>query len=181
MQNFPIIFLSLILVVSAVIDLRTQKIPNLITYPTMVIALIYHAIFGGGNGLLFSFSGLCVGTGLLLLPYLMGGMGAGDAKLMGAVGGMIGAKGVLYTFLCSAVVGGIYALALILIYRNHFSNFFKKQITTLWTFILTRKYIPDPIQNAQNRPRLCYGLAIALGTGLYIFLNQAGYKIFNQF
>jgi prepilin peptidase CpaA len=181
MQNFPIIFLSGILIVSAVIDLRTQKIPNLITYPTMVIALIYHVTFGGGKGLLFSSSGLCVGIGLLLLPYLMGGMGAGDAKLMGAVGGMIGAKGVLYTFLCSAVVGGIYALALILIYRNHFSNFFKKQITTLWTFILTRKYIPDPIQNAQNRPRLCYGLAIALGTGLYIFLNQAGYEIFNQF
>ena len=179
MQNFPIIFLSLILFVSAVIDLRTQKIPNLITYPTMVIALIYHAAFGGGNGLLFSFSGLCVGTGLLFLPYLMGGMGAGDAKLMGAVGGMIGAKGVFYAFLCSAVVGGIYALALILIYRGHFSNFFKKQITTLWNFILTRKYIPDPIQNAQTTPRLCYGLAIASGTGLYIFLNQAGYEIFN--
>jgi prepilin peptidase CpaA len=181
MQNFPIIFLSLILVVSAVIDLRTQKIPNLITYPTMVIALIYHGIFWGGNGFLFSFSGLCVGIGLLLLPYLMGGMGAGDAKLMGAVGGMIGAKGVFYAFLCSAVVGGIYALALTFIYRDHFSNFYKKQITTLWTFILTRKYIPDPDQNAQTRPKLCYGLAIALGTGLYIFLNQAGYKIFNQF
>jgi prepilin peptidase CpaA len=180
MQNFPIIFLSVILIVSAVIDLRTQKIPNLITYPTMVIALIYHTTFLGGSGLLFSFSGLCVGTGLLLLPYLMGGMGAGDAKLMGAVGGIIGVKGVFYAFLCAAIVGGIYALVLLLIHRD-FINFFKKQITILWTFILTRKYVPDPIQNAQNRPRLCYGLAIALGTGLYIFFNQAGYKIFNQF
>jgi prepilin peptidase CpaA len=181
MQNFPIIFLSLILVVSAVIDLRTQKIPNLITYPTMVIALTYHTIFDGGNGFLFSFSGLCVGIGLLLLPYLMGGMGAGDTKLMGTVGGIIGAKGVFYAFLCSAVVGGIYALALILIYRDNFRNFFKKQIAALWNFILTRKYIPDPIQNGQTRPRLCYGLAIALGTGLHIFLNQTGYEIFNQF
>jgi prepilin peptidase CpaA len=108
-------------------------------------------------------------------------MGAGDAKLMGAVGGMIGAKGVFFAFLCTAIVGGVYALVLILIHRPHFSGFLKKQMTTLWTFILTKKYIPDPIQAGQNRPRLCYGLAIALGTGLYIFLNQSGYQIFNQF
>jgi prepilin peptidase CpaA len=94
MENFPIIFLSVILIVSAVIDLRTQKIPNLITYPSMVIAFFYHWAFWGGNGLLFSFTGLSVGIALLLLPYLLGGMGAGDAKLMGAVGAMIGAKGV---------------------------------------------------------------------------------------
>ena len=181
MENFPIIFLSVILIVSAVIDLRTQKIPNLITYPTMVIAFSYHGTLGGGNGLLFSLTGLSVGIALLLLPYLLGGMGAGDAKLMGAVGAMIGAKGVFYAFLCTAIVGGIYALVLILIRRTYFNGFFKKQMTTLWTFILTRKYIPDPIQVDKNRPKLCYGLAIALGTGLYIFLNQSGHEIFNKF
>ena len=181
MENFPIIFLSGILIISAVIDLRTQKIPNLITYPSIVIAFFYHGAFGGGNGLLFSFTGLSVGIGLLLLPYIMGGMGAGDAKLMGAVGGMIGAKGVFYAFLCTAIVGGIYALVLILIRRTYFNGFFKKQMTTLWTFILTQKYIPDPIQGGKNRPRLCYGLSIALGTGLYIYFDLLGYKFFNNF
>jgi prepilin peptidase CpaA len=181
MENFSIIFLSVILSMSAVIDLKTQKIPNLITYPTMVIALAYHAALGGVDGLLFSLTGLSVGIALLLLPYLMGGMGAGDAKLMGAVGGMIGAKAVFYAFLCTAIVGGIYALVLILMRRTYFNFFFKKQMTTLWTLILTRKYIPDPNQGSKNRPRLCYGLAIALGTGLYIFLNRSGYEIFNQF
>ena len=148
----------------------------------MVIAFFYHGAFSGGNGLLFSFIGIAVGIGLLFLPYLMGGMGAGDAKLVGAVGGMIGAKGVFCAFLCTAFVGGIYAMMLILVRRDYFNGFFKKQLTTLWTFILTRKYIPDPNQRGKKkRPRLCYGLAIALGTGLYIFLNQSGYKIFNQF
>jgi prepilin peptidase CpaA len=181
MENFTIIFLSVILIVSAVIDLRTQKIPNLITYPAMVIAFFYHGTFWGGNGLLFSLTGWSVGIALLLLPYLLGGMGAGDAKLMGAVGGMIGAKGVFYAFLCTAIVGGIYALVLILMRRTYFNGFFKQKIATLWTFVLTRKYIPDPIQVDKNRPRLCYGLAIALGTGLYIFLNQSGNEIFNKF
>jgi prepilin peptidase CpaA len=181
MENFAIIFLSVILIVSAVIDLRTQKIPNLITYPAMVIAFSYHGTFWGGNGLLFSLTGLSVGIALLLLPYLLGGMGAGDAKLMGAVGGMIGAKAVFYAFLCTAIVGGIYALVLILMRRTYFNGFFKQKMVTLWAFILTRKYIPDPIQVDKNRPRLCYGLAITLGTGLYIFLNQSGNEIFNKF
>lgn len=166
---------------SAGIDFHRQKIPNLITYPSMVIAFSYHGTMRGVDGLLFSLAGLVVGISIFLLPYLMGGMGAGDAKLMGAVGGLIGAKGVFFAFLCTAIVGMVYALVLILIYRPHFSGFLKKQMTTLWTFILTRKYIPNPIQAGQNRPRLCYGLAIALGTGLYIFLNQSGYEIFNQF
>jgi len=181
MDSFSIIFLSGILFVSAVIDFRKQKIPNLITYPSMIIAFSYHGAMRGVDGLLFSLAGLAVGISIFLLPYLMGGMGAGDAKLMGAVGGMIGAKGVVFAFLCTAIVGGVYALVLILIHRTHFSGFLKEQMTTLWTFILTRKYIPNPIQAGQNRPRLCYGLAIALGTGLYIFLNQSGYQIFNQF
>lgn len=179
MEIFPIIFLSGILIISAAIDIRTQKIPNLITYPSMVIAFSYHGTLAGGDGLLFSITGLFVGIGLLLLPYLMGGMGAGDAKLMGAVGGMIGAKGVFYAFLCTAIVGGIYALVLILIHRTFFNGFLKKQMTTLWTFILTRKYIPDPILGGKNKPRLCYGLAIALGTGLYMYFDLLEYKFFN--
>jgi prepilin peptidase CpaA len=167
--------------VSAGIDYNKQKIPNLITYPSMVVALSYHGMSRGADGLLFSLTGLAAGISIFLVPYFMGGMGAGDAKLMGAVGAVIGAKGVFYAALCTALVGGIYALVLICTHRAHFAGFFKKQITTLWSFVLTRKYIPDPIQNVQAKPRLCYGLAIALGTGLYMFLNQSGYQIFNQF
>jgi prepilin peptidase CpaA len=180
MGNFSTIFLIGILFVSACIDFRSQKIPNLITYPSMIIALSYHGTTKGVEGLIFSLAGIAVGIGIFLLPYLMGGMGAGDAKLVGAVGGMIGAKGVIYAVVCTAIVGGVYALVLILIHRTQFNGYFKKQMTTLWTFILTRKYIPDPVHAGQNRPRLCYGLAIALGTGLYMFLNQSGYQIFNR-
>ena len=179
MDNFSIIFLTTILLISASIDFSRQKIPNLITFPSMVIAISYHGITGGIDGLVFSLAGIAIGISIFIVPYLMGGMGAGDAKLVGAVGGMIGVKGIINAVICTAIVGGVYALLLILVYRTHFHGYFKKQMTTLWTFILTRKYIPDPIQIGQNRPRLCYGLAIALGTGLYMFLNHSGYQIFN--
>ena len=178
-DTIPILFLSGILILSAVIDFLRQKIPNLITYPSMVIALSYHGVMRGIDGLIFSLAGLAVGISLFLLPYLMGGMGAGDAKLMGVVGAMIGVKAVFFAFFCTAIVGVIYALVLILTHRAHFAIFFRNQLTTFKTFILTRQYIPDPIHNSQNRPKLCYGIAIAIGTGLYMFLNQSGYKIFN--
>jgi prepilin peptidase CpaA len=177
MDNFCIMFLSGILILSAGIDFDRQKIPNLITYPSMVVALSYHGITRGTDGLFFSLAGLAVGMGIFLVPYLMGGMGAGDAKLMGAVGAVIGAKGVFFAALCTALVGGIYALVIILVHRAPFAEFIKRQVTTVWTLILTRKYIPDPNQQAQSRPRLCYGLAIAIGTGLYMFLQQSGYKL----
>jgi len=177
MDIFAAIFLSGVLIISAAIDFRVQKIPNLITYPAMASAISYYGFFRGLDGVLFSLGGIAAGIGLLLFPYLMGGMGAGDAKLMGAVGGVTGAKGVLVAFILTAIVGGVYALILIVIYRRHFRGFLKKQLTTLKTLILIRKYIPDPVEAHNKTPKLCYGLAIAIGTGLYIILDLAGFEL----
>jgi prepilin peptidase CpaA len=180
MEYFTVIVLSILLIISAIIDLRTQKIPNLIVYPSMVVALAYNTITNGFGGLLFSGGGILIGTLLLIVPYLMGGMGAGDAKLMGAIGGFLGAKGVLFAFFFTAFVGGIYAVILVFVNREAFSGFFKKQLNALINFILLRKYMPDNIKSTKNRPKLCYGLPIALGTGILIFLETIGYNFFVQ-
>jgi prepilin peptidase CpaA len=176
-NNISIVFLGGILLVATATDLRTQKIPNILTFPAVVFALIYHTIIDGFSGFLFSAQGLALGIGLLIIPYLLGGMGAGDAKLMGAVGSVLGAKGVFYAFLFSAIVGGIYAVILTLIYREHFRGFYKKQLVALKNFLLIRKYIPDPEDPGSKKPRLCFGLAIALGTGIYMVFNLSGYGL----
>ena len=168
-----IIFLSAVLICAGIFDFRIQKIPNALTFPAAFIALTYHFITNGFGGFLFSLQGLALGIGLLIVPYLLGGMGAGDAKLMGVVGGVLGVKGVFYAFLFSAIVGGIYAVVLTLIYRQHFRGFYKKQLTALINLLLTRKYTPDPEDSDSNKPRLCYGLAIALGTGIYIVIDSS--------
>ena len=177
MDLFFIIFLSGILIISAVIDLRLQRIPNLITMPAMLIALTGHTASLGTIGLFFSLKGLLIGIGLLIIPYLMGGMGAGDAKLMGAVGAIVGAEGVLISFLFTALFGGIYAVLIVFIKREQFQGFLKKLYVQFLNLILLKKYIPDPLQKPdKTQPRLCYGLAIALGSGLYIALKTAGYE-----
>lgn len=174
---FLILLLLSILSISAIIDFRAQKIPNLITLPAVIIALLYHFFTNGIDGLTFSALGLATGIGLLIIPYMLGGMGAGDAKLMGAVGAILGSKSVFTAFLLAALVGGIYAVILIMLNRKQFKGFFKKQLITLQLFILTRKFIPDPVEENNKKPKLCYGVAIALGTYIYMGLELSGHYL----
>ena len=67
---FLILLLLSILSISAIIDFRTQKIPNLITFPAVIIALLYHFFTHGIDGLIFSALGLATGIGLLIIPYI---------------------------------------------------------------------------------------------------------------
>ena len=173
---FLIMLLSSILVIAAIIDLRFQKIPNRVTYPTMAVALVYHFVTNGPGGLLLSAQGLALGIAIFILPYLMGGMGAGDAKLMGAVGAILGPRGVFMAFLFTAIVGGAYALILLLINRQYCKGFITRHAATLKTLVFTGCFIPIPGAEDEKKPRLCYGVAIALGTFLYIFLELSGHE-----
>ena len=175
---FLIIFLSAVLIVASVNDLRFQKIPNLLTYPAMAIAVGCHVVMNGLDGLLFSAGGLALGIAVLILPYLMGVMGAGDTKLMGAVGAILGARGVFIAFLFTAIMGGVYALIVVLIKRQHFKGFFTRQAATLKTFIFTKQFIPIPGDSNEKIPRLCYGIAIAIGTLFSVFLEFSGFYTF---
>ncbi len=177
MDLFIVAFLSVVLIVAAVIDLRVQKIPNLLTYPAMAVALGCHSALHGWDGLLFSAGGLVVGMAIFFVPYLMGWMGAGDAKLMGAAGAALGIKGVIIASLLTAVIGGVYAIVLLLIWRRYCAGMIARWAMTLKTFALTAQFVPVPVPEGEDerKPRLCYGVAIALGTMLYVLLEMGGY------
>jgi prepilin peptidase CpaA len=164
------------MLIAAVQDMRFQKIPNLVTYPTMSIALVYHFVTNRLDGLLFSAGGLTVGIAIFILPYLMGGMGAGDAKLMGAAGAVLGPRGVFAAFLFTAIIGGVYALILLLIHRQYSKGLITRHVRTLKTFAVTRQFIPIPAAEDEQKPKLCYGIAIALGTLSYMFLELSGHN-----
>jgi prepilin peptidase CpaA len=168
--------MAAILVLAVVYDLRLQRIPNLLTYPAMAGALLYHAGKGGVDGLLFSAGGLALGVALLILPYLMGGMGAGDVKLLGAVGAMLGPKGVFISFVFTGLVGGVYALALVILKPEQCGGMIARSVTTLKTLAGTGQFIPIPAREAEHKPRLCYGMAIAFGTIIYVSLQVSGYR-----
>jgi prepilin peptidase CpaA len=174
---FPLIFVGSIVIASAVNDLRVQKVPNLLTYPTMIGAITYHGLTNGLEGLLFSLSGLGLGTAVLLLPYLFGGMGAGDVKLMGASGAVLGMKGVFIAFLITALAGGIYALILVVANSKYSRVFLRNTLLSLKLTFLMQQFIPIDTPAREKRPKLCYAVFIAFGVLFYIFGELTGYNV----
>jgi prepilin peptidase CpaA len=173
MNDGIIIFMvSAVLLTAAVTDLRSQRIPNWLTFPAFLLGLAYHAGQQGMQGVFFSLEGAAAGIALLLVPYLMGGMGAGDAKLMGAVGSLLGPKMVLTAFLFTAIVGGAYAI-LVLAQKKLLRDFLSRCRAILTLAVLTRR-LPDlPATKAPACPPLRYGLAIALGTLIAILVKSS--------
>jgi len=145
---------------AAISDIRSKRIPNWLTYSAMVLGVGYHIILNGGRGFLFGAEGLLLGIFLLIFFYLAGGMGAGDVKLMGAVGALLGPKGVFIAFLFTALAGGIYAIMLLLS-RFHFTG----TIVRLGTMFGSLKYSGGLTIENPNRETavLNYGVCIAIG------------------
>jgi prepilin peptidase CpaA len=164
-KEFLPVFLYAVLGLAAIYDLRFRKIPNGLTYPVMALAVAYHATLNGWGGVLLSLEGIGLGMALLILPFLMGGMGAGDVKLLGAVGGFLGPQGVFRAFLFIAIVGGVYAIVL-LMKHGYLRNTGRRYWMILRTFFRTQTLIYVPPSPIEKKPQLIYGLAIALGTVL---------------
>jgi prepilin peptidase CpaA len=166
-----LILLAALLTIAVVNDLRFQKIPNILTFPAMVAAIAYNSWFSGLEGFLFSIEGIGLGMALFIAFHLLGGMGAGDVKLMGAVGGFLGPEGVFIAFLFTAFTGGIYSLA-ILAYHGYLRGTLKRYGTMFKSFILTKKIVYVSASNKESKLRLCYGVPIAMGTLLTFLLKS---------
>jgi len=173
MESLALIIIALLVLPAAVTDLKSQRIPNKITFPAVIIGMILNTWLNGLDGLIFSLQGLGLGIAIFIIPYIIGKMGAGDAKLMGAVGAFLGPKGVIIAFIYIAIAGGIYSLLMIFFHRQQFKGFFAEQYVNLLVLRVTKKLDLGNKQE-QGRPLLCYGLAIAAGTWLYIGLTLFG-------
>ncbi|MEW6440384.1 MAG: prepilin peptidase [bacterium] len=165
-----IVFLTCILVGAAFFDLRFHKIPNLLTYPAMLMSLLYHGVTHGTPGILFSLEGLGAGMGFLILFYLLGGMGAGDVKLLGAAGSALGPLGALNAFLFTAFSGGICSLLLILVHRAQFKALLVRCGLMLKMFIATGSVVRIAASSDNEKlPKMAYGLHISCGTLFTLF------------
>ncbi|MGI6037028.1 MAG: A24 family peptidase [Limnochordia bacterium] len=99
-------------------DVVSRRIPNWLTFGLMACGLIAGFYFGGLDGLTRSLQGLLLGGLLLLLPFVSGGMGAGDVKMLAAVGALKGPSFVFWSFLYGALAGGLLAGSVMLMARG---------------------------------------------------------------
>ena len=160
-----------VVLTAAVIDVRTHRIPNILTFGSAAAALLYHAWSGGLSGLGASALGWVVGVALFLPMFLLRGMGGGDVKLLGAVGAWLGTKGVLYAGLYSVMAGGILALVI-----GAMHGYLGKAFANIWGLLgmwRTAGIQPLPGLTIEDSvgPRLAYGVAIAAGTLATVWLK----------
>lgn len=165
------VFFAAILILAAFFDMRNRKIPNLLTFPAILVGLAFHFSASGLQGLFFSLKGLGLGFALLIPFYAGGGMGAGDVKLMAAVGAFVGTLQMLKIFLLTAVSGGVYALVL-MIARGTVLRELRFVMLILGQAVSGGGLAALQTQvNAREDMHYTvpYGLAIAMGTTLSFF------------
>jgi prepilin peptidase CpaA len=144
-------------------DIREHRIPNLLTGTSIIAGLLLHGILGGWGQLGSSALAGLIGGLVFALFYRAGGMGAGDVKLMIAVGCLMGLAPLRLMLLATSLAGAIFGLA-IAIYRGRL-----RQTLTNVASILAHHgregLSPHPelsLANAQTL-RLPFALPIAVG------------------
>lgn len=164
LSNLLYSIVALALIISVVTDFRSRKIKNIVTFPTMAVALAVRLIFGGwgtisGMGLLSGIVGMLVGGAVFWFIARKGGMGLGDVKLMAAVGAGVGFPSIIFCFVGTGIVGGIHAIV-VLLWRGEFLYALK----SMGKKAVQKMRPVDAGYVAYRSPKIPYGFAIALGS-----------------
>lgn len=174
-DNWQVKLVSALLIWAAWIDGRQLRVPNWMTFPMVFAGLAYNVWDGGWEGLGFSALGIVVGLATLLPLYAVGGMGAGDVKLMAGIGAWLGAAITWYAFCVSTVVGAVMAIIMVLWKRSwnkHYMNFLI--ILNEWMTIRD----PNELSRIakERKPTmflLPYGIPICVGSiGYFLFAGM---------
>ncbi len=155
----------LLSLVMAVGDWRTRRIPNYLTFGGALAGIVFQAAIFGWHGLAQAILGMLLGLGLLLLPYILGGLGAGDVKAMAALGAWLGPKGCFSVFCYMGLAGGIMSLG-VLLWQGTLWIYLQRGWVWLVNLILCRdqKIVWESLTPGEDlTPGLPYGVAIALG------------------
>jgi prepilin peptidase CpaA len=160
--DLPIFLTILVCAICGISDYRTRKIPNVVTFPSILIGILVNTCLAFAQGLRFqglfsSLLGFAIGFGFFFFFYWISKgakMGAGDVKLFGAIGALLGYKLTLYSLFFTAITGLVVAIILF------FPVF----------YLLVRSANISVLNSFRNKP-VPYGVSIAIGTILVCILN----------
>ena len=157
--------------IACVTDLRGGRIPNALTFGAAVAAVIFHATMTGLSGVGTAGGGWLVGA-LVFFPFFaLGGMGAGDVKLLAAIGAWLGPMPALWVGLYASVAGGVLGLV-VACARGYLRTTFRN-IASLFMFWWTSGIGPAPglTLDSSTSPRLAYAVPIGIGLGVTLWLR----------
>ena len=156
------IILLLILGMAIASDLRWRTIPNWLTGPSILVGLGLHTVMNQLTGFVFSLEGAVLGLGLFVILYVCGWMGAGDVKLLAAVGSFLGPAQTVSAAIVIALVGGLMAIVIL-----GFQQGWRRMGLWLWSYIqaiLLTRSVQGVTPGQGAAPKVPYAVAIGLGT-----------------
>jgi prepilin peptidase CpaA len=157
---------------ACICDVRTRRLPNALTFGAALAALCFALFQDGLSGLGWSAAGWLTALALFFPFFALRGLGAGDVKLLAALGAWFGASNALYLALYTAVAGGVMAIAVLVSRR-----YAKQAFWNLWlllAFWRTNGVRPLPELTLQGGtgPKLAYAIPIAVGALTTLWLNN---------
>src|SRR4029453_7547246 len=165
------IFVGILLTLACLTDLRTRRIPNVLTFSAAAGAVLFHLATGGWSAAGWSLAGLFLGAALFFPMFALRGMGAGDVKLLGAIGAWLGPAQVAAVALATSIVGGAIAIAVALAH-----GYLRKALTNLYLVlghwrIAGVRPLPVVTLDKASGPRLAYAVPIVIGTVVTLWLK----------
>ncbi|MFB3855365.1 MAG: prepilin peptidase [Vicinamibacterales bacterium] len=156
---------------ASVSDVRTRRIPNLLTIGVALAGLVFHLVFGGFAGIGNACLGWAVGAALFFPLFALGGMGGGDVKMLAAIGAWVGPAAAAWTALYAAIAGGVLAILVGL-----FHGYLKTAFVNIWQMLLTWWFagvrpVPSLTLDDARGPRLAYALPISVGAMVTLWLR----------
>jgi prepilin peptidase CpaA len=159
-------------------DIRERRIPNLLVFPATVIGLTLNLVLRGWEGLGFGLKGLVAGFGLLFIPYLVGGMKAGDVKFLAAIGAFAGATDIVRALLATLLCYPLFAAVAVirerklrltwLRFRRVLLNFMGFFVPSLKLYAIRLEAEDDKSLASVTTP---FGVAVAAGTLIALYTN----------
>lgn len=156
---------------AVVTDLKSRRIPNLLTFGAALAAIVAHGYAAGWTGAGTSIAGWLVGAAFFFPFFALGGMGAGDVKLMAAVGAWLGPGAIVWVALYSSIAGAVMALVV-----AGFAGYLGQAFTNLWCLLMAWRIegprpVPDLTLASHRGPRLAYAVPVFAGLMVTLWLR----------
>lgn len=152
----------------SVTDLSVRRIPNSILFSTLMTALFLSSLVDGMNGLIDSLAGLAIGLLMLMPLHVLGRMGAGDVKLLGVVGSLLGSWGAVVAGLATMMAGGV--LGILYLFWVAMKQTSVSPMSRISGFLSGKRSAPRGATSTSVRAtEVPYAIAIAAGTIAALF------------
>lgn len=156
---------------ACVTDLRTRRIPNVLTFGAALAGVAYQVASGGVDGLGNAALGWLAGALVFIVPFALGGLGGGDVKLLAALGAWLGPADILWLSLYAGVAGGVMALAVSAIHGYLGTAIQNVKLLLCHWRVAGLKTLPEITLESSRGPKLAYAFPILTGMVATIWLR----------